>query len=373
MFGRRRSAQGQTSPEYMMVIAVVTIAVVGAAYAFVPSFRNGTVALGGEVRDILGTGVARGSGGGVVGNSATGNAANGNGATNPNGTSNGGSGANGSGAGGGLGQVAGSTNGSSAGGAVGGGTGGSGSNGGVASAPDTRHTRTRGGVCIFGVCIGQTRETAVGGGTGGDLDAKALSLESGRDLEQIKGAWKSFYQENVSAAASGASAALADRPLCGPAIVAALTGMTVDQAYRELENNGRLALVKQETIVAGIVTKTKYVTTGVMRHQQLADALRQDYGIDASVPGKPQTVADVQAALRNGKSPIVLYDNGDGSGKNGHFGVVTDVADGLGVKVDTATGSFWIPKDEFQKRMDVMGGKTINVTPPPGRSLAYSP
>lgn len=360
MFGRmlNRKRSGQTSPEYMTVIAVVTIAVVGAAYVFVPSFRDGTTALGTEVADILGTGQVRGANmdsrhdagasfPGAAGPNA-GDAAGGNGGEG--GAA--GDGATGAGSGSGNGTVA--------------------SNG-ASGRPDTRHTRTRGGFCVFGICVGQTRETAVGGGTGGDGDvASAQAIQEGQDLDNITGAWKSFFQENVARAAQGASEALQDKPLCGPAIIAALTNRSVDEVYSELESNGRLALVKQETMVGGVVVNTKYTTTGVMRSSQLAEALKRDYGIPAT-QHENASLATIQRSLQQGRVPIVLYDNGDGSGRNGHFGVVSDVNDTLGVKVDTATGSFWIPQDEFARRMDVMGGKVISADPPEGRTVAYAP
>ena len=359
IFGRTRS--GQSSPEYMMVIAVVTIAIVGAAYVFVPSFRSGTEALGTEVAEILGTGQVRGANmqgrnedGLVLGGAQNG-------------------GANGGAAGGdaaGMGGAAGD-------GATGadGANGGAAGNGTVASngTRDTRHTRTRGGFCVFGMCIGETRETAVGGGTGGDGDvASAQAIQEGQDLDNIQGAWKSFFQENVARAAAGASEALQDKPLCGPAIIAALTNRSVDEVYNELESNGRLALVKKETIVGGVVVNTTYTTTGVMRSSQLAEALKRDYGIPAT-QHENATLATIQNSLRQGRVPVVLYDNGDGSGRNGHFGIVSDVNDALGVKVDTATGSFWIPQEEFARRMGVMGGKVISVTPPEGRAVASAP
>lgn len=353
IFGRKRT--GQTSPEYMMVIAVVTIAIVGAAYVFVPSFRSGTEALGTEVADILGTGNARGSNasGGNAGSGAATQGANPGGSANPNAVP--GSGTPG------LGQPAGSGSGSGS---------GSGTVATSGSSRDTRHTRTRGGFCLFGMCIGETRETAVGGGTGGDGElAAAQAIKEGQDLDNIRGAWKSFFQEQVALAAQAAGEHLQENPLCGPAIIAALTNRNINEVYRELEANGRLALVKQETIVAGVVVNTKYTTTGVMRSSQLAEALKRDYGIGAR-QHENANLGTVRDSLSRGNTPVVLYDNGDGSGRNGHFGIVSDVNESLGVKVDTATGSFWIPQDEFQRRMDAMGGKVISVAPPQGRPVA---
>lgn len=47
---RRR---GQAATEYMMVVSVLVIAVVGAAYAFVPTFQVGVEELGHDVSEIL--------------------------------------------------------------------------------------------------------------------------------------------------------------------------------------------------------------------------------------------------------------------------------------------------------------------------------
>ena len=61
---RRR---GQAATEYMMVVSVIVIAVVGAAYAFVPTFQVGVEELGHDVSEILvNQGSARG-GFGVAG------------------------------------------------------------------------------------------------------------------------------------------------------------------------------------------------------------------------------------------------------------------------------------------------------------------
>ena len=311
----RRRVRAQAGSEYMMVISVVTIAAVGAAFAFVPSFRVGVTDLGADVQEILSTGES------TTRDGLT--------ATGPGGNGPGG------------------------------------------AATDTRHTRTRQN-CVWVFCFGETRETALGGGTGGDGDqGLAATIEEGDDLDNIDGAWKSFFQGEVAKAAQGAEGDLADQPLCGPAIIAAMTGKDVNTVYKELENNGRLALVKKETVVGGVVMNTEYTTTGVMSQSQLAAALRDDYGFQINEKSGG-TLADVESALDNGQMPIVLYDNGDGSGKNGHFGVVTDVSDYLGVKVDTATGSFWIPKDEFQQRMDVMGGKVISASPPSSQNGTYA-
>ena len=51
-----RSRRGQTSVEYVLVIAVVTVAVVASAWTYVPAFRGGVEALGRDVRAMLQTG-----------------------------------------------------------------------------------------------------------------------------------------------------------------------------------------------------------------------------------------------------------------------------------------------------------------------------
>lgn len=47
------SERGQTSTEYMLLVSVVVIAVVAAAYAFVPSFQAGVFDLSNDVSSIL--------------------------------------------------------------------------------------------------------------------------------------------------------------------------------------------------------------------------------------------------------------------------------------------------------------------------------
>lgn len=348
MFASLRRQLGQSGTEYMMVISVVTIAVVGAAFVFVPQFRDGTSNLGADVREILGSGDANrpGAAGSTGGNSLPANG------TGPTDTS-------------AMGDPSGSTSPANGGPASGTGNG-SGSGSGSASDNDTRYQRNS-QTCIFGFCWG-TRETAIGGGTGGGggetTVAEGQEAELGSDSDKIQGAWKSFFQGDVSKAAAAASDALKDKPICGPSIIAALTGQSVDAAYKELENNGRLALVKKETVVGGVVVNTTYTTTGVMSQSQLAAALRDDYGFQTNETTGVGT-REVQAALKKGQTPIVLIsDSRDGTSNAGDFGVVTDIVPGMGVKIDSSTGSYWIPQTEFDKRMGVMGGRLITATPP---------
>lgn len=60
MMKKRRKSRGQTATEYMLIISVVVIAVVGAAYAFVPKFQDGVNALGENVKNILDIGCING-------------------------------------------------------------------------------------------------------------------------------------------------------------------------------------------------------------------------------------------------------------------------------------------------------------------------
>lgn len=53
-----RRGRGQTSTEYMAVISVVVVAVVSAAWAFIPSFKAGVSDLSRDVSQMLGTGAA---------------------------------------------------------------------------------------------------------------------------------------------------------------------------------------------------------------------------------------------------------------------------------------------------------------------------
>ena len=48
--------EGQTATEYMLIISVIVIAVVAAAYTFVPTFQEGVQALADDVKSILDTG-----------------------------------------------------------------------------------------------------------------------------------------------------------------------------------------------------------------------------------------------------------------------------------------------------------------------------
>jgi uncharacterized protein (UPF0333 family) len=80
---RRR---GQTATEYMMVVSVVVIAVVGAAYAFVPTFETGVNELGYDVSAILSNSGSRRGGFGTAAGTVSGN---GNGATSSTNADNG--------------------------------------------------------------------------------------------------------------------------------------------------------------------------------------------------------------------------------------------------------------------------------------------
>jgi len=53
---------GQSTVEYMMLIAVIVIAIVAAAYVFVPTFQEGVDALAQDIKDILSTGEIVGTG-----------------------------------------------------------------------------------------------------------------------------------------------------------------------------------------------------------------------------------------------------------------------------------------------------------------------
>lgn len=57
-----RRARGQTGTEYMLVVSVIVIAVVGAAYVFVPRFEEGVNELGRDVSQLLATGDVGGIG-----------------------------------------------------------------------------------------------------------------------------------------------------------------------------------------------------------------------------------------------------------------------------------------------------------------------
>ena len=50
---------GQTATEYMLIISVVVIAVVAAAYAFLPNFQDGVEELAEDVKFLLDTGCGK--------------------------------------------------------------------------------------------------------------------------------------------------------------------------------------------------------------------------------------------------------------------------------------------------------------------------
>ncbi len=53
---RRLRTPGQTATEYMLIISVIVIAVVAAAYVFLPMFQSGVQELSSDVSTILDTG-----------------------------------------------------------------------------------------------------------------------------------------------------------------------------------------------------------------------------------------------------------------------------------------------------------------------------
>ncbi len=48
--------EGQSTVEYMLLISVIVIAIVAAAYVFIPTFQSGVQSLSTDVSSILGTG-----------------------------------------------------------------------------------------------------------------------------------------------------------------------------------------------------------------------------------------------------------------------------------------------------------------------------
>ncbi len=51
-----REETGQSTVEYMLLISVIVIAIVAAAYIFIPTFEEGVKALAEDVKSILDTG-----------------------------------------------------------------------------------------------------------------------------------------------------------------------------------------------------------------------------------------------------------------------------------------------------------------------------
>lgn len=60
MFDHRRG--GQSTVEYMLLISVIVIAIVAAAYIFVPTFQEGVNNLALDIKDILSSGEIVGTG-----------------------------------------------------------------------------------------------------------------------------------------------------------------------------------------------------------------------------------------------------------------------------------------------------------------------
>ena len=57
-----KNEEGQTATEYMLIVSVIVIAVVAAAYVFVPTFKNGVDKLAKDVSTILDSGKIGASG-----------------------------------------------------------------------------------------------------------------------------------------------------------------------------------------------------------------------------------------------------------------------------------------------------------------------
>ena len=54
--------EGQTATEYMLIISVIVVAVVAAAYLFLPSFKEGVEETANDVKTILDSGKSGGKG-----------------------------------------------------------------------------------------------------------------------------------------------------------------------------------------------------------------------------------------------------------------------------------------------------------------------
>ncbi len=57
-----RDEEGQTATEYMLIISVIVIAVVAAAYVFIDPFQKGVKKLARDVQTILDNGIINGEG-----------------------------------------------------------------------------------------------------------------------------------------------------------------------------------------------------------------------------------------------------------------------------------------------------------------------
>lgn len=58
----RRHRRGQSTTEYFLIISVVVVGMIVAAYFFLPNFRRGMQGMSRDVRQVLASGSASGSG-----------------------------------------------------------------------------------------------------------------------------------------------------------------------------------------------------------------------------------------------------------------------------------------------------------------------
>lgn len=358
-----RTQLGQTGTEYMLVISVILVALVGAAYVFVPSFQDGTQQLANDVSTILDTHQINGMGANTT---ATGPGASGN--ANPAAANRGV--ANAGGTSGNAGN--------------GGGNGGAGNGRGV-------YQETTAGTTFFERLFGITRTTTASSeGTGGQdgvaTTITSATMENGVGLTE--GSTGSYLKSDAQIAMEGSDLDPTG-PNCPGALLAAIMGRTYDSAFRdELARGGYLETVRTETKMFGVTIAVEESTNGVMAASEMERFLREEADYTATSYSAGRNMTDVTAALDRGQSVHVLYDRGtkgELTGQNNHFARVEFISDwaptpadgtplppGPYVVLDHTGGREYMPVSQFTERVKSSGGHVVTGTPPSASSNSSS-
>lgn len=329
-----RTQLGQTGTEYMLVISVILVAVVGAAYVFVPSFQEGTRQLASDVSTILDSHQI-----GDLGVGATGD---GQPVSGPS-----------------------DSNAADSDGAVDGASPAAGENGDGRSRWENR----RGNNGFFGgmfAAIFGDRQVASSGGTGGQ-SVEASAVTGGATIDNRAGispeSVGSYFEGEAQAAVSGTG--FEGDPICGPAAIAAMLGKPLQDVMDSLKTNNRLDVVRT---TGGVISQES--TPGVMSADQVAAALKQDYGWDAStaaLKGNPDPMAALRTLNDNNARVVILYDNNPDlaavDGTQGHFATIKAITS-TEVLIDHPGGREWMPIETFQKRFLASGGEVVTANPP---------
>lgn len=323
-----RTQLGQTGTEYMLVISVILVAVVGAAYVFVPSFQEGTQQLSNDVSTILDTHKIGGMGadtgaGGPNGPAGPDGEAVANGATPATGNQNG------------------------------------------RAVWENKSGNNGFFTGMFAAIFGD-RQVASSGGTGGQ-EVSASAVTGGATIDNRAGispeSTGSYFEGEAQAATAGSG--YEGDPICGPAAIAALLGRPLADVMTELKANNRLDVVRT---VGGIISTES--TPGVQSTDQIVAALKNDYGWDAStsaLKGNPDPMAALREMNVNNERVIVLYDNNTDlasvDGTQGHYATVKAITS-TEVLLDHPGGREWMPIETFQQRFLATGGEVVVANPP---------